>query len=56
MAEREGIFKILDNSAAMNEALSAPAEDEDAGSDPDDTVNEARQRIERSRLLTAVRG
>ena len=40
-------------SAAMSEALSAPAEDEDAGPDPEDMVNDAlAKRIEARKLLT----
>ena len=40
-------------SAAMSEALSAPAEDEDAGPDPEDTVNEAlAKRMEARKMLT----
>jgi type I restriction enzyme R subunit len=40
-------------SAAMSKALSAPAEDEDAGPDPEDTVNAAlEQRMAARRMLT----
>ena len=40
-------------SAAMSQALSAPAEDEDAGPDPEDTVNEAlAKRMEARKMLT----
>src|SRR5213592_3117942 len=40
-------------SAAMSEALSAAVEDEDAGPDPEDTVNEAlAKRMEARKLLT----
>ena len=40
-------------SAAMSQALSAPAEDEDAGPDPEDTVNEAlAMRMEARKMLT----
>jgi len=39
-------------SAAMSQALSAPAEDEDAGPDPEDTVNEAlAKRMEARKML-----
>ena len=40
-------------SAAMSQALSAPAEDEDAGPDPEDTVNEAlEKRMAARKMLT----
>jgi type I restriction enzyme R subunit len=40
-------------SAAMSQALSAPAEDEDAGPDPEDTVNEAlAKRMGARKMLT----
>ena len=40
-------------SAAMSQALSAPAEDEDAGPDPEDTVNAAlEQRMAARKMLT----
>ena len=40
-------------SAAMSQALGAPAEDEDAGPDPEDTVNDAlEERIAARKLLT----
>ena len=40
-------------SAAMSQALSAPAEDEDAGPDPEDTVNAAlEKRMEARKMLT----
>ena len=40
-------------SAAMSQALSAPAEDEDGGTDPEDTVNEAlEKRMEARKMLT----
>src|SRR5208282_5158466 len=40
-------------SAAMSQALSAPVEDEDAGPDPEDTVNEAlAKRMEGRKMLT----
>jgi len=40
-------------SAAMSEALSAPSEDEDAGPDPEDTVNEAlEKRMAGRKMLT----
>ena len=40
-------------SAAMSQALSAAAEDEDAGPDPEDTVNEAlAKRMEARKMLT----
>src|SRR5229473_1161058 len=40
-------------SAAMSQGLSAPAEDEDAGPDPEDTVNDAlAKRMEARRMLT----
>jgi type I restriction enzyme R subunit len=40
-------------SAAMSQALSAPAEDEDAGPDPEDTVNEAlARRMAARKMLT----
>jgi type I restriction enzyme R subunit len=40
-------------SAAMSQALSAPAEDEDAGPDPEDTVNEAlAKRMADRKMLT----
>jgi type I restriction enzyme R subunit len=40
-------------SAAMSEALSAPAEDEDAGPDPEDTVNEALAKRMAARKMLA---
>ena len=40
-------------SAAMSQALGATAEDEDAGPDPEDTVNEAlEQRMAARKMLT----